>query len=67
MSHNTTGMSRNSMLADQSFCYTQFIYQPFCKYICPIESIYSLFNKLRFYQMHTDKTKCKGKNREIFR
>jgi len=37
-----------------------FIYRPFCKYICPLGAIYSLFNKFSFYQMHVDQSKCNG-------
>jgi ferredoxin-type protein NapH len=37
-----------------------FIYRPFCKYICPLGAIYSLFNKFSFYQMNVDKLKCNG-------
>lgn len=37
-----------------------FIYRPFCKYICPLGAIYSLFNKFSFYQMHVDENKCIG-------
>lgn len=37
-----------------------FIYRPFCKYICPLGAIYSLANRLSFYQMHVDKMKCSG-------
>ncbi|MDR2506041.1 MAG: 4Fe-4S binding protein [Oscillospiraceae bacterium] len=37
-----------------------FIYRPFCKYICPLGAIYSLFNKFSFYRMDVDKTKCSG-------
>lgn len=32
-----------------------FIYRPFCKYICPLGALYSLFNKFSFYQMRVDK------------
>ena len=35
-----------------------FIYRPFCKYICPLGALYSLFNKFSFYQMNVDKIKC---------
>ena len=37
-----------------------FIYRPFCKYICPLGAIYSLFNRFSFYQMHLDKSRCIG-------
>lgn len=37
-----------------------FIYRPFCKYICPLGAIYSLFNKFSFYKMKVDKDKCVG-------
>ena len=35
-----------------------FIYRPFCKYICPLGAIYSLFNKFSFYQINLDELKC---------
>lgn len=35
-----------------------FIYRPFCKYICPLGAFYALFNKIGFYKMAIDKTKC---------
>lgn len=37
-----------------------FIYRPFCKYICSLGALYSLFNKFSFYQMNVDKNKCTG-------
>lgn len=36
------------------------IYRPFCKYICPLGAFYSMFNKLSFYQMSIEKSKCNG-------
>lgn len=36
------------------------IYRPFCKYICPLGAFYSIFNKLSFYQMSIEKSKCNG-------
>ncbi len=37
-----------------------FIYRPFCKYICPLGALYSLFNRFSFYRMKVDKLKCNG-------
>jgi len=37
-----------------------FTYRPFCKYICPLGAIYSLFNRFSFYRMDVDKSKCNG-------
>ncbi len=34
------------------------ISRPFCKYICPLGAIYSLFNKASFYRMKVDGAKC---------
>lgn len=36
------------------------IYRPFCKYICPLGALYGLFQKVSFYQMSVDYTKCNG-------
>ena len=30
----------------------------FCRYLCPLGAIYSLFNRFSFYQMSLDKDKC---------
>lgn len=35
-----------------------FIFRPFCKYICPLGALYSLFNPIAFYKIHLDKEKC---------
>ncbi|MEA4897860.1 MAG: 4Fe-4S binding protein [Christensenellaceae bacterium] len=35
-----------------------FTYRPFCKYVCPLGALYSLFNRFSFYQMHVDRLKC---------
>lgn len=34
------------------------IYRPFCKYICPLGAIYSLFNPISVFSYRLDKAKC---------
>lgn len=34
------------------------IYRPFCKYICPLGGIYSLFNPISLYRYQMDHDKC---------
>ncbi len=34
------------------------IYRPFCKYICPLGAIYSLFNPIAFYKLRVSESKC---------
>jgi polyferredoxin len=34
------------------------IYRPFCYSVCPLGAIYSVFNKVSFYQLRVDKEKC---------
>ncbi len=34
------------------------IYRPFCKYICPLGAIYSVFNPISFYRYRIDENKC---------
>ncbi len=36
------------------------IYRPFCKYICPLGAIYSVFNKVSVFRMRCDTDKCVG-------
>lgn len=36
------------------------IYRPFCKYICPLGAIYSLFNSISVFRYRVDKDKCIG-------
>lgn len=36
------------------------IYRPFCKYICPLGAIYSVFNPVSVYRYKVDKEKCTG-------
>ena len=34
------------------------IYRPFCKYICPLGAIYSLFNRISIFRYRVDEHKC---------
>lgn len=34
------------------------IYRPFCRYVCPLGAIYSLFNPISFFRIKVDKNKC---------
>lgn len=34
------------------------IYRPFCKYICPLGAIYSVFNKVSVFRYRVDESKC---------
>lgn len=34
------------------------IYRPFCKYICPLGAIYSVFNPISVFRYNVDKEKC---------
>ena len=34
------------------------IYRPFCKYICPLGAIYSVFNPISVFRYRVDKDKC---------
>lgn len=34
------------------------IYRPFCKYICPLGAVYSLFNPISVFRYQVDKNKC---------
>ena len=36
------------------------IYRPFCKYICPLGAVYSLFNPISVFRYQVDKEKCTG-------
>lgn len=36
------------------------VYRPFCRFLCPLGAIYSLFNKLSLYGVKVDMTKCIG-------
>jgi len=34
------------------------IYRPFCKYICPLGAVYSVFNPISVFKYQVDKNKC---------
>ncbi len=36
------------------------IYRPFCKYICPLGAIYSVFNPISVFRYRVEKDKCTG-------
>lgn len=36
------------------------IYRPFCKYLCPLGGIYSLFNRISVFRLRFDESKCVG-------
>ena len=38
-----------------SFC---FVYRPFCRFVCPLGAIYSLFNPVSLFGVALDKTAC---------
>lgn len=37
-----------------------FMFKPFCRYICPLGAIYSLFNPISLYRFRVDHNKCTG-------
>lgn len=36
------------------------IYRPFCKYICPLGAVYSVFNPISVFRYRVDREKCTG-------
>ncbi len=36
------------------------IYRPFCKYICPLGAVYSVFNPISVFRYQVDEEKCTG-------
>lgn len=36
------------------------LYRPFCKYICPLGAVYSVFNPISVFRYRVDKEKCTG-------
>ena len=39
------------------------IYRPFCKYICPLGGVYSLFNGISVFRLRFDESKCVSCNK----
>lgn len=48
---------KNAVLAVTIFA-SVIIYRPFCKYICPLGAIYSVFNPISVFRYRVDKEKC---------
>lgn len=48
---------KNLLLAVTIFL-SLLIYRPFCKYICPLGAIYSIFNPVSVFRYRIDKDKC---------
>lgn len=42
---------------------SMWIYRPFCKYLCPLGAIYSLFNPIALYGFKADENTCIGCNK----
>lgn len=42
-----------------------FIFRPFCRFLCPLGAIYSLFNKYAIFGIKVDSSKCIGCNKCI--
>lgn len=36
------------------------VWRPFCKYLCPLGAVYSLFNRFSLYRLQVDEGKCVG-------
>jgi ferredoxin-type protein NapH len=46
------------MLLTVTIIFSILISRPFCRAVCPLGAIYSLFNSVSFYRMSVDGTKC---------
>lgn len=60
--HNVLGWLyawKNIVLAITVFL-SIIIYRPFCKYICPLGAIYSVFNPISVFKYRVDESKCVG-------
>lgn len=42
-----------------------FVYRPFCRFICPLGAIYSIFNKISLFGIQVDQQKCINCNKCI--
>lgn len=49
-----------TVLAVGVVLWSLFVFRPFCKYICPLGALYSLFNKVAAFGVHVDAGKCTG-------
>lgn len=38
--------------------FSMMISRPFCRYLCPLGALYSLFSRFSLYQIHINKSKC---------
>ena len=38
--------------------FSVFMFRPFCRFICPLGAIYSLFNRISFFGVRVDLSKC---------
>jgi polyferredoxin len=36
------------------------IFRPFCRFLCPLGAVYSLFNRVSVLRIHVDEAKCDG-------
>jgi polyferredoxin len=39
------------------------LFRPFCRFLCPLGALYSLFNRISVIHIHTDKSNCSNCNR----
>lgn len=47
-----------SLLLAATIILSILIYRPFCKYICPLGAVYSVFNPISVFQYQVDEQKC---------
>lgn len=58
--HNVLGWlyAWKNVLLDITVFLSIIIYRPFCKYICPLGAIYSVFNPISVFKYRVDESKC---------